>query len=101
MSYHKTNHFFDIVLSISQHTLDKRGVHLIKIMEDWGYLFTEDWAKDCFPQKIAWNKNNQGILYISCDNIYKGQNFLYRKNVVMDKLNSYFGFNCIIDVKIK
>ena len=101
MNYHKTNHLFDIILTISQNTLDKRGGHLIKIIEDWNYIFTEEWAVGCSPQKILWNKSNQGVLYISCDNVYKGQNLLYQKNIIMNKLNSYFGFNCIIDVKIK
>lgn len=59
----------------------------------------EEFRKITSPSKIVWNKNNQGILYIKSENYVVNNIILHKGSEIINQINSYFGYKCIIEIK--
>ena len=61
----------------------------------------KDLSNICYPSTIKMSKDmNNGTLVL---NVIHGNEITveYSKKEIMDKINSFFGFNCIKEVKLK
>ena len=55
----------------------------------------------CYPDTVKMNKNmNNGVLIL---NVVHGSelNIEYKKQDILDKINSFFGYKCISQIKLK
>ena len=61
----------------------------------------KDLSNTCYPSTVKMGKGmSNGILIL---NVIHGNELTveYSKQEIMDKINSFFGFNCIKEVKLK
>ena len=61
----------------------------------------KDLSKACYPSTVKMSKEmNNGTLIL---NVVHGNELTveYGKQEIMDKINSFFGFNCIKEVKLR
>merc|ERR1712093_653727 len=64
-------------------------------------MFGKNISEHCYPDTIKMNKNmNNGVLIL---NVLHGNeiNIEYKKQDIIDKINSFFGYNCISQIKLK
>ncbi len=90
---------FYFVEKITQPIIEKKGIYFIKLIEDWQIIMPNEFKNGTSPYKIVWNKNNQGIIYIKSDNYVINNVIMHKSQEIMQKINSYFGYNCIVQLK--
>ncbi|MCL2567096.1 MAG: DUF721 domain-containing protein [Alphaproteobacteria bacterium] len=90
---------FYFIEKLSKPAMEKKGIHLVKLLEDWQLIMPLDVRKSLAPSKIVWKTNNQGILYVRSVNSIMNHIMLHKKNDLMAKINTYFGYNCIVEIK--
>ena len=90
---------FNFVEKITQPIIEKKGIYLIKLIEDWEIIIPEEFKNITSPSKIIWNKNNQGVLYIKSENYVVNNIIMHKSQEIIKQINSYFGYNCIIEIK--
>ena len=81
--------------------LKKSGYNFSNIVDNWDKMVGKDLSKSCYPIKIKMGKEmNNGTLIL---NVIHGNELTieYGKQEIMDKINSFFGFKCIKEVKLK
>ena len=81
--------------------LKKSGYNFSNIVDNWDKMVGKDLSKSCYPIKIKMGKEmNNGTLIL---NVIHGNQLTveYGKQDIMDKINSFFGFKCIKEVKLK
>ena len=90
---------FHFVEKITQPILEKKGIYLIKLIEDWQEIVPEEFKNITTPSKIVWNKNNQGVLYIKSENYVVNNIIMHKSKEFIKQINSYFGYKCITEIK--
>lgn len=90
-----------------QQEMKRRNFHDMKLITNWTDIF-EDMAEKISPLKISFNGITtsgirQKILYVSTNDRAFATQFIFHKQFLLDKLNTYFGINktIFIDIKIK
>ena len=81
--------------------LKKNGYNYAEIISKWNLLMGKDISNFSYPKSIKMTKgNNNGILVIS---VKRGNelNIEYSKKKIIDKINSYFGYRLINEVKLQ
>ena len=81
--------------------LKKSGYNFSNIVDNWDKMVGKDLSKSCYPIKIKMGKEmNNGTLIL---NVIHGNQITveYGKQEIIDKINSFFGFKCIKQVKLK
>jgi len=81
--------------------LKKGSYNFSHIVDNWAKLVGKDFSKACYPNTIKMGKEmNNGTLIL---NVIHGNELTveYGKQEIMDKINSFFGFKCIKEVKLK
>ena len=81
--------------------LKKGGYNFSNIVDNWTKIVSEKISDACFPIKVKMGKEmKDGVLVL---NVIHGREMEieYKKNEIMDKINSFFGYNCISNVKLK
>ena len=81
--------------------LRKGGYNFSNIVDNWTKMIGKDISEHCYPETIKMNKNmNNGVLIL---NVLHGNeiNIEYKKQDIIDKINSFFGYNCISQIKLK
>jgi|TARA_B110000914_G_scaffold170108_1_gene150743 hypothetical protein len=79
----------------------KSGYNFSNIVDNWTKMIGTDLSRACYPCTIKMSKEmNNGILVL---NVIHGNeiNIEYSKQEIIDKINSFFGFNCIKEIKLK
>ena len=80
--------------------INKKGQIYSEILENWRYFVGDDLFNISFPKSFR-NTNKIGS---SCLNVMvkRGNevNFEYSKNLVLEKINSFFGYNAIQNIKL-
>ncbi len=100
MSKHKNKTLFEASYNLTTNIFDSYSIYLIKIIEDWNKIVPKAW-ENTFPIKIQWEKNNTAILYVATPNKYFLNLLTYDEPIVINKINEYFGYNCISKIKFK
>ena len=81
--------------------LKKNGYNYAEIISKWNMLVGKDISNFSYPKSIKMIKgNNNGILVIA---VKRGNelNIEYSKKKIIDKINSYFGYRLINEVKLQ
>jgi len=81
--------------------LSKGSYNFSNIVDNWAKMVGKDLSGVCYPCTIKMSKEmNNGTLIL---NVIHGNELTveYGKQDIMDKINSFFGFKCIKEVKLK
>lgn len=81
--------------------LKKGGYNYSNIIDNWTNMVGKEISNSCYPSTIKMGKNmNDGILIL---NVIHGMelDIEYKKKNIIDKINSFFGYNCISQIKLK
>jgi len=97
----KEKTLFNIIRNITSPIFEKHGFHMIKIIEDWQQITPNSWHNQTYPLRITWNNSDQGILLVGVDNNLILNLLQYDEEKVIEKLNQYFGYSCIIKISFK
>jgi hypothetical protein len=81
--------------------LKKGSYNFSNIVDNWAKMVGKDLSNVCYPSTVKMGKEmNNGTLIL---NVIHGNEITveYSKQEIMDKINSFFGYNCIKEVKLK
>ena len=81
--------------------LRKGGYNFSSIVDNWVKMVGNDISNKCYPSTIKMGKDmSNGTLVI---NVIHGNELSveYSKQEIIDKINSFFGFKCVKEVKLK
>ena len=81
--------------------LKKNGYNYSEIINKWNILVGRDISNWCYPKSIKMTKGNEnGTLILSVE---RGNeiNVEYSKNEIINKINSYFGYKLINEIRLQ
>ena len=81
--------------------LKKGGYNYSNIVDNWTKMVSKKISDACYPITVKMGREmKDGTLVL---NVLHGKELEieYEKNEIMDKLNSFFGYNCISQVTLK
>jgi hypothetical protein len=81
--------------------LKKGGYNYSNIVDNWTKIVNKKISDACYPVTIKTNREmKDGILIL---NVIHGKELEieYEKNNIIDKINSFFGYNCIGHVNLR
>ncbi len=81
--------------------LKKGGYNYSNIIDNWTKMVNKKISDACYPASIKMGKEmKNGTLVL---NVIHGKEIEveYKKNEIIDKINSFFGYNCISNVTLK
>ena len=81
--------------------LRKGGYNYSNIVDNWTKMVSNEISDACYPLTVKMGKKmRDGTLVL---NVIHGKELEveYKKNEVIDKVNSFFGYNCIKQVTLK
>ena len=81
--------------------LKKGGYNFSNIVDNWTKIVSEKISDACYPITVKMGKEmKDGVLVL---NVIHGKEMEieYKKNEIMDKINIFFGYNCISNVTLK
>ena len=81
--------------------LKKGGYNYSNIVDNWTRMVSKKISDACYPIKVKMGKEmRNGTLIL---NVLHGKEIEveYEKNEIRDKINSFFGYNCISNVNLK
>ena len=81
--------------------LRKGGYNYSNIVDNWTKIVSKKISDACYPITVKMGKEmRDGTLVL---NVVHGKEMEveYEKNEIMDKINSFFGYNCISHVTLK
>ena len=81
--------------------LKKGGYNYSNIADNWTRMVSKKISDACYPIKVKMGKEmRNGTLIL---NVLHGKEMEveYEKNEIKDKINSFFGYNCISNVNLK
>ena len=81
--------------------LRKGGYNYSNIVDNWTKIVTKKISDACYPLTIKIGKEmKNGTLILNVEH-GKEIEVEYEKNEIKEKINSFFGYNCISNVKLK
>ena len=81
--------------------LKKGGYNYSNIVDNWTKIVSKKISDACYPITVKMGKNmKDGTLVL---NVIHGKEMKveYEKNEIIDKINSFFGYNCISKMTLK
>ena len=81
--------------------LRKGGYNYSNIVDNWTSMVNKNISDACYPISVKMNKGmKDGTLVL---NVIHGKELEveYKKNEIVDKINSFFGYNCIETISLK
>ena len=81
--------------------LRKGGYNYSKIVDNWTNMVSKKISDACYPTTVKMGKEmRDGTLVL---NVIHGKEMEieYEKKEIIDKINSFFGYNCIGNIKLK
>ena len=81
--------------------LRKGGYNYSNIVDNWTKMISKEISDACYPLTLKMGKEmKDGTLVL---NVIHGKELdvEYKKNEIIDKINSFFGYNCIKQVTLK
>ena len=81
--------------------LKKGGYNFTNIVDNWTKMIGKDISNNCYPSTVKVDKNLSDATLIL--NVIHGNelNIEYAKNEIIDKINSFFGYKYIGEIKLK
>ena len=92
--------FKDILPSKVKKLIDKKGHVYSETLDNWRYFVGDVLFDISFPKSFK-SQNKLGSSYLTVM-IKRGNevNFEYSKNLIIDKINSHFGYNAVQNIKL-
>ena len=81
--------------------LKKSGYNYSEIISKWNLLVGKDISSCSYPRSIKMNKGNSNGLLVLAINRGDEIKIEYSKNEIINKINSYFGYKLISDIKLQ
>ena len=81
--------------------LRKGGYNYSNIVDNWTKMISKEISDACYPLTVKMGKKmKDGTLVL---NVIHGKELdvEYKKNEIIDKINSFFGYNCIKQITLK
>ena len=81
--------------------LRKGGYNYSNIVDNWTKMISKEISDACYPLTVKMGKEmKDGTLVL---NVIHGKelDIEYKKNEIIDKINSFFGYNCINNIALK
>ena len=81
--------------------LRKGGYNYSNIVDNWTRIVSAEISNACYPINVKMGKEmRDGTLVL---NVTHGKelDIEYSKNEILDKINSFFGYKCISNIKLK
>ena len=81
--------------------LRKGGYNYSNIVDNWTKIVSKEISNSCYPLTVKMGKEmKDGTLVL---NVIHGKEIEveYKKKEIMDKINTFFGYNCISNVTLK
>ena len=81
--------------------LRKGGYNYSNIVDNWTRIVSAEISDACYPINVKMGKEmRDGTLVL---NVTHGKelDIEYSKNEILDKINSFFGYKCISNIKLK
>ena len=81
--------------------LKKGGYNYSNIIDNWTNMVSKKISDACYPTTVKMGKEmRDGTLVL---NVIHGKEMEveYEKKEIIDKINSFFGYNCISNIKLK
>ena len=81
--------------------LRKGGYNYSNIVDNWTNMVSKKISDACYPVTVKMGKEMKDSTLIL--NVIHGKELEveYEKNQIIDKINSFFGYNCIGNIKLK
>ena len=81
--------------------LKKNGYNYSNIIDNWTRIVSKKISDGSYPIKVKMDKQMKGGTLVL--NVIHGKEveIEYMKNEIIDKINSFFGYNCISSVTLK
>ena len=81
--------------------LRKGGYNFSNIVDNWTKMVSKNISDSCYPITIKMGKNMKDATLVLHVIHGKEMQVEYQKNEIIDKINSFFGYNCIKQVSLK
>ena len=93
--------FSSSIPKILKKHLRKGGYNYSNIVDNWTNMVDKKISDACYPNSVKIGKKMKDCTLIL--NVVHGKEIEieYEKNKIMDKINSFFGYNCISHVTLK
>ena len=81
--------------------IKKSGYNLSNLVDNWSKIVGKDISNSCYPNSIKIGKElSNGILII---NVIHGKelDIEYSKKEIIDRINSFYGYNYVKEIKLK
>lgn len=92
----------EILSPIAKKTIGKQGFVELEIITNWDKIVGEDLAKFSNPQSIDFKKNQRdnGTLHIQSHSGAFALEIKHKENYIIDRINSYFGYQAVSKLSI-
>ena len=90
------------ILPLAKAVLGKKGFVETDILTNWVNIIGEDLADYTSPLKIDFKpqQRNNGILHLEVPNGAFALELQHKEKIILQKINTYFGYNAISGIKI-
>ena len=94
-------HFTNALPRSVKGILKKNGYNYSEIIGKWNYLVGKEISNCCYPKSIKFAKANNNTTLILMVERGNEINVEYSKNEIINKINSYFGYKLIGEVRLQ
>lgn len=101
-TYRGAHKLEDLIFLINKPLIGKKGINYQKLLKDWRLIVGDNIARITIPTKIiSRTKQHSTIntLYIAANNSTIIAELVYQIGVIIEKINFYFGYNYINQIK--
>ncbi|OJX14170.1 MAG: hypothetical protein BGO77_04290 [Caedibacter sp. 37-49] len=83
-------------------TFEKKGFVQAAILLEWPQIIGPEMSEKCIPEKLVFSrgKKGEGTLHLNVQ-VSSGLLIEYGAPLIIDKINSYFGYQAVTRIKIK
>jgi hypothetical protein len=88
--------------SLAKKLIGKKGFTEIDILLNWEDIIGEELSTEITPMKINFKRGEKtnGILQLATKSGAYALEIQHRENIIIDKINSYFGYKAVSGIKI-
>ncbi len=91
-----------MIMPLVKKVLGKKGFVEIDVITNWDKIVGDELAEFAVPQKIEFKRGekNNGILHVCVPSGAFALELQHREKFVVNKINTYFGYNAVNGIKI-
>lgn len=91
-----------MIMPLVKKVLGKKGFVEIDVITNWDKIVGEELAEFVFPQKIEFKcgEKNNGTLHVCVPSGAFALEIQHREKYIVNKINTYFGYNAVNSLKI-